>query len=112
MISGNVFAHVGTALHDEEILELLAIGNMRIERIVSTGQASPPGFWYDQNWNEWVLLVAGSAGLQFENESEPRRLEPGDFVHIAPHVRHRVAWTDPVQPTIWLAVHHTENGGD
>lgn len=111
MIAGNVFANVGTALH-EQIFELLSIGNMRIERIVATGQASPPGFWYDQNWNEWVLLLAGSAGLQFENEPEPRRLKPGDFVHIAPHVRHRVAWTDPAQPTIWLAVHHLENGGD
>jgi cupin 2 domain-containing protein len=110
MNSGNVFTDVARELAEEQILELLAIDNMRIERIVSTGHASPPGFWYDQNWGEWVLLLAGSAGLQFENEPEPRQLNPGDFVHIAPHIRHRVTWTDPVQPTIWVAVHYAENG--
>jgi len=102
----NIFSDIGSALPDEQVEELLAAGTLRIERIVSTGQASPPDFWYDQNWTEWVLLLAGSAMLQFENDPEPRRLKPGDFLLIAPHTRHRVAWTDPAQATIWLAVHY------
>jgi cupin 2 domain-containing protein len=97
----------GISLHgrQESSLELLSTPGVRVERIVSTGQASPPGFWYDQAWAEWVLVVSGEALLQFEDESEPRRLTAGDYLHIAPHRRHRVAWTDPNQPTIWLAIH-------
>jgi cupin 2 domain-containing protein len=77
---------------------------LRIERIVSFGQASPPGFWYDQDEAEWVLLLAGAASLRFEDEPEARLLGPGDWVEIAAHRRHRVEWTDSTQPTVWLAV--------
>jgi cupin 2 domain-containing protein len=77
---------------------------LRIERIVSRGQASPPGFWYDQPEAEWVLVLAGAARLRFEDEAEARLLGPGDWVDIAPHRRHRVEWTDPEAPTVWLAV--------
>jgi cupin 2 domain-containing protein len=78
---------------------------MRIERIVSTGQASPPGFWYDQPWDEWVALLAGAARLRFENEPGDRELCPGDHVFIPAHARHRVEWTSAQPPTLWLAVH-------
>ena len=83
---------------------LVARPNLRIERIVSLGEASPPGFWYDQAEAEWVLLLAGAARLRFEDEAEARLIGPGDWVEIAPHRRHRVDWTDPAQPTVWLAV--------
>lgn len=79
--------------------------HVRIERIVSRGQASPPGFWYDQDAAEWVIVLAGSAALLFEGETDPHRLAPGDYLHIPAHRRHRVEWTDPDQATIWLAVH-------
>jgi cupin 2 domain-containing protein len=79
---------------------------VRIERIVSTGQASPPGFWYDQPWTEWVLLLAGAAGLLFEDEPTPRPLKAGDYLLIPAGQRHRVEWTDATQPTVWLAVHY------
>ena len=93
----------------EEITEaLLTRPGLRIERIVSFGQASPKGFWYDQDAAEWVLLLAGAARLRFEDEPEPRPLSPGDWVEIAAHRRHRVEWTDPAQPTVWLAVFHRE----
>jgi cupin 2 domain-containing protein len=78
----------------------------RVERIVSTGQASPPGFWYDQDVAEWVVLLSGAAELQFEDETAPRKLAPGDWIDIAAHRRHRVNWTDPSQPSIWLAIHY------
>lgn len=83
---------------------VLARPRLRIERIVSHGQASPPGFWYDQQEGEWVLLLRGAARLRFADEDDDRLLGPGDSLDIAPGRRHRVAWTDPAQPTVWLAV--------
>ena len=85
---------------------VLAAPGVRIERIVSQGQCSPPGFWYDQPEAEWVLLLAGRARLHFADEDVPRSLTAGDWLAIAAHRRHRVEWTDPTQPTIWLAVFH------
>jgi cupin 2 domain-containing protein len=103
---GNLLASLPARLDAEQIIALVANENLRIERIVSTGQASPRGFWYDQPWAEWVLVLAGAAGLVFEGEAEPRVLRPGDYLLIPAHRRHRVAWTDPEQPTVWLAVHY------
>ncbi len=107
--SGNLFAEVPARLGKEEILLLAELPGARIERIVSTGQASPPGFWYDQDQTEWVVLLAGSAGLMIEGEAAPRVLSPGDYVELPPHVRHRVEWTDADQPTVWLAAHGKES---
>jgi cupin 2 domain-containing protein len=87
---------------DEEFCTLLTRPGLRIERIVSTGQVSAD--WYDQDQDEWVLLVEGGAHLLVEGEGEIV-LGPGDHLMIAAHVRHRVTWTDPERPTIWLAVH-------
>jgi cupin 2 domain-containing protein len=103
--SGNLFANLPTRLDKEETAILAELSGARIERIVSTGQASPPGFWYDQDWTEWVILLAGSAGLLIEGEAAARILAPGDYLEIPPRVRHRVEWTDADQPTVWLAVH-------
>jgi cupin 2 domain-containing protein len=83
---------------------LMTRRGLRFERIVSLGQASPPGFWYDQSEGEWVLLLAGAARLRFADEDEARLLGPGDWLEIPPHRRHRVDWTDPATPTVWLAV--------
>ena len=91
----------------EHIERLAGSETVRIERIVSYGQASPAGFWYDQDWAEWVVLLSGSAGLLFEGEAEACTLRPGDCVDIPAHRRHRVAWTAPDMPTVWLAVHYS-----
>lgn len=104
----NIFANVSEKLADEEFVELVSALNVRIERIVSTGHASPPGQWYDQESAEWVIVLRGSAGLQIEGEEGPRALAPGDHVRIPAHKRHRVEWTNPKQPTVWLAVHYRE----
>ena len=101
---GNLLRDLPDARGGEVTEILLAAPGMRIERIVSLGQASPPGFWYDQDEAEWVLLLAGAARLRFADESRDRVLGPGDFVQIAPHRRHRVEWTDPAAPTVWLAI--------
>jgi cupin 2 domain-containing protein len=104
--AGNLFADLPGPRADEEFTELLSAPNVQVERIVSQGHASPPGFWYDQDWAEWVLLLAGEAELEFESEAAPHRLKPGDYLHIPAHARHRVAWTHAQEVTIWLAVHY------
>ena len=91
---------------------LLTRPGVRIERIVSTGQASPPDFWYDQHEGEWVAVLAGEARLRFADEPTARHLRAGDFVDIAPHRRHRVDWTPAGQVTVWLAVFYPGDGGD
>jgi cupin 2 domain-containing protein len=101
----NLFARLPRTGTGEDITALLTTPNVRVERIVSTGQASPPGFWYDQDEAEWVVLLTGAAGLRFDSEMQVRELKPGDYLHIEPHVRHRVEWTHPSEPTVWLAVH-------
>ncbi len=103
----NVFAPLPAAADGEVFEELLRGGRFRMERIVSTGQATPPGQWYDQETDEWVLLLSGAARLRFEDEPHGRPLRPGDYLPIAAHRRHRVEWTDPEQVTVWLAVHFT-----
>jgi cupin 2 domain-containing protein len=95
----------------EAFEEILRKGGVRIERIVSRGQASPPGFWYDQGWDEWVLLVRGSALLGFADGATVS-LGPGDHLLIPARCRHRVESTDPSGETVWLAVHlEAEAGG-
>lgn len=91
----------------EELIEVLASSErVRIERIVSYGHSSPPGFWYDQEWHEFVLLISGRARLDFDDGTPPVELIAGDWLVIPSHQRHRVAWTDPEQNSIWLAVHY------
>ena len=83
---------------------LLAGAGFRLERILSIGQASPEGFWYDQPEAEWVAVLSGRARLTIAGEAADRELGPGDALFLPAGCRHRVAWTDPDQPTIWLAL--------
>ncbi len=105
MIVSNVFTDLPARLPDELTNTLLEAADVRIERIVSHGHASPPGFWYDQEEHEWVTVLAGAARVEFA-EGEPRTMElgPGDTLQLDAHRRHRVAWTSPDEATIWLAV--------
>ena len=109
--AGNILEHIGRDAVDEEFTELVAAEGVKIERIVSTGQASPPEFWYDEEWSEWVLLLSGPAGLLFEGETAPRELKRGDYLLILAGRRHRVEWTDASDGaddlaccSIWLVV--------
>ena len=90
---------------DAEVTEVLTRSDkVRIERIISRGQCSPEGFWYDQDYDEWVMLVEGKARLLFEADGRRVELNSGDYLNIPKHMRHRVEWTSPDVPTIWLAV--------
>jgi len=102
----NLFADIPKDLSNELFETLLQTPSFRIERIVSNGHCSPEGFWYDQDDNEWVILLKGSAVLRFENDDESIALKSGDYIHIDKHQRHRVEWTDPEEETIWLAIHY------
>ncbi|MDO8596127.1 MAG: cupin domain-containing protein [Sulfuricaulis sp.] len=102
----NLFGDLPAGAASEQFVELLSRPGLRIERIVSRGQVSPPQFWYDQPQGEWLVVLQGEARLAFEGETAPCLLKPGDFIDIAPRRRHRVEWTHPEGPTIWLAVHY------
>jgi len=101
----NLFNGIPSKLHNELFNTLLEKDGIEIERIVSDGQATPSGEWFDQGWDEWVLLVSGGATLLFEDEPVPVIMRPGDHIMIPAGCRHRVESTDTLQKTIWLAVH-------
>ncbi|MDX1593205.1 MAG: cupin domain-containing protein [Gammaproteobacteria bacterium] len=108
--SGNLLHELPERLDEEAFEPLLAGGPFRLQRIVSTGQATPAGEWYDQDDDEWVLLLLGAAELRLDEEPTGRRLAPGDWVLLPAGCRHRVEWTDPDGPTVWLALHHASPG--
>jgi len=99
----NVFEEIPDSAPEELFTELLNADGIRIERIVSFGQSSPDGFWYDQKENEWVLLLEGSATLGFE-KGVLVDLKSGDTLNIPAGQRHRIEKTDPNRRTVWLAV--------
>jgi cupin 2 domain-containing protein len=103
--SGSLLENVSTLGDEESFEEILSQSGVRIERIVSHGHASPEGFWYEQNDDEWVVVIDGEAELEIEGEPAPRHLERGDWVHLPARCRHRVARTAEDRPTVWLAVH-------
>ena len=105
MISGNIYAAISGSLEKEFFEVLIEQGDLKIERIVSKGHRSPETGWYDQDKNEWVLLLKGRAELTFE-DNVTVHLSEGDYLHIPPHTKHKVSWTDPSQETHWLAVHY------
>ena len=108
MTAKNLRDGIPAELPEELLTTILRGDGLRIERIVSQGQSSPPGFWYDQEENEWVIVLEGSAALQFEGDVEPIKLERGSYLMIPAHARHRVVRTDPTQKTVWLAIHYPE----
>jgi len=103
----NLFADVRTSLPAELLQPLLERPGLRIERIVSHGHASPPDFWYDQAEHEWVAVLQGAAKLRLADPDEFIDLKPGDFLNVPAHRKHRVEWTTPDEPTIWLAVFYS-----
>ena len=101
----NLFADIPLDLPEELMQQLAGEGSVRIERIVSRGHSSPPEGWYDQDQHEWVVVLQGRAVLAYPDKPD-LKLGPGDYVSIAPHEKHRVAWTATDEDTIWLAIHY------
>lgn len=101
----NIFENIPENLPEELFETLSETDNVTIEKIVSQNHCSPDNFWYDQDENEFVILLKGSAGLAFEGDDTITVLNAGDFLTIPAHVKHRVEWTAPEGNTVWLAVH-------
>lgn len=104
VLRANIFSGIPKQVPQEIFETLVQYDGLRIERIISDGQSSPEGFWYNQSQHEWVILLAGAAELGYEDGSRTR-LGPGDFLHIPAYKKHRVEWTAQGEKTIWLAIH-------
>ena len=100
----NIYNDIPPAIPEEIFEEIISSGNIRIERIVSKGQSSPDNFWYDQDQNEWVIVLKGKAKLKFVDDEKAVEMKEGDYLNIPSHKKHRVESTDPENETIWLAV--------
>ena len=105
MEKNNIFENLPDSTTEEIFETLLEDNRYKIERIVSEGQATAPDQWYDQDWDEWVILLQGSAGILFEGDEAASVLRPGDYLFIPVHTRHRVEWAVRGEKTIWLAIH-------
>lgn len=103
--TGNILTPLPDALDDEVCTDLCRAEHVTIKRIVSHGQTSPASGWYDQDDNEWVIVLQGEAEVAFA-DADPVRLVAGGYLNIPAHTRHRVAWTAPDTDTVWLAIHY------
>lgn len=87
----------------EEILEsLLQLPNIKIQKITSHGQTSDE--WYEQEEDEWVVIIEGEGELTFE-DGRVIRLGKGEYIHIPRMQKHKVTYC--ASPTIWLAIHYS-----
>ncbi|MGF1524395.1 MAG: cupin domain-containing protein [Leptolyngbyaceae cyanobacterium] len=99
----NLFTALPTNLESEVFEDLVSSDSIRIERIISKGHTSPADEWFDQDENEWVMILQGAGTILFDDGNEIG-LRVGDYLNIPAHKRHRVIWTEPNDITIWLAV--------
>jgi len=106
MKANNIHSGIPNNIPEELFETLINSKNIKIERIISKGHKTPKGQWYDQDWNEFVILIKGRAAILFESNSVEIFLESGDYLDIPAHKKHRVEWTDEYVETIWLAVHY------
>ena len=105
MKESNIFNNIPKNLKDELFEDIIKTENLKIERIVSYGHTSPKDGWYEQENNEWVIVLKGEAVLSFEG-SKDVKLNAGDYLNIAAFVKHKVSWTLPNAETIWLTIHY------
>ena len=102
----NVYGAIPDNLPEELFTDILKTNSFRVERIVSHGHASPEGSWYNQETDEWVIVLEGAARVLFEGDTDAVELRPGSYVNIPAHKLHRVEWTAADQRTVWLAIHY------
>lgn len=103
-MTANIFDDLPQNMPKEVVQTLIRAADVRIERIISHGHASPTNFWYDQAQSEWVIVLKGAARLEFEDGIV--EMNVGDFVNIPAFKKHRVDWTTPDEPTVWLGIRY------
>jgi cupin 2 domain-containing protein len=101
----NIFENIPDQLPDELFECLFKQNKIEIERIISRGHITPVGQWYDQDWDEWIILLQGEAIIVYEQDNQTIHLNAGDYLLIPSHAKHRVEWTPDKTDTIWLAIH-------
>ncbi len=102
----NIFSLISNNPDQEAFETLLQNDSFRLEQIQSDGHATPKGEWLDQSEDEWVVLLRGSAGLVLKDDPQAVVLNPGDYLFIPAHKKHRVEWTSATEKTFWLALHY------
>ena len=105
MKKSNIYENFLKQMDGEFFENLILSENVKIERIISNGDITPTGKWYDQDNDEWVMIMKGEAVLSFENQKDIT-LKSGDYINIPANTKHRVSWTSQEQETIWLAIHY------
>jgi cupin 2 domain-containing protein len=108
MSLANIFEAIPETIENEIFDLILQSGDLKIERIISKGHASPASGWYQQAQHEWVIVMQGAAILGFDDDQEIR-LEAGDHYNIPAQTRHKVLWTSDTPATVWLAVHYSSD---
>lgn len=102
----NLFNDLPEGVLPEEIFSTLAEGkSFALKKIISTGQSTPEVGWYDQEQHEWVVVLQGSATIEFEHQGEVQ-LTAGDYLCIKAKTKHKVSYTDLKKPTVWLAIYY------
>lgn len=99
----NIFELADRLPQQELFDKLLENDRVLIERVVSTGQVTPAGEWYDQEQDEWLIVLQGEGELGYEDGSRIR-LATGDYLLIPAHQKHRVEYTSSEPPCIWLTI--------
>jgi len=105
MKSNNIFKNIPNKLQEELFEDIISNNGIKIQRIVSQGNTTPKNEWYDQEGDEWVIVLQGKATISFENEDDVN-LILGEYINIPAHKKHRVSWTSEDEQTIWIAVHY------
>lgn len=101
----NIFSNTPVSQQEEIFEVLIRTDAIKIERIISASQIFQPSDWYDQEKDEWIIVLKGKAVLSFEDQLTIH-LNEGDYINIPAHVKHKVSWIDPNDKTIWLAIHY------
>lgn len=105
MQTTNIFNNIPAQLNQEHFQDIISKDGIKIQRIVSQGTSTQDDKWYNQENDEWVIILQGRAILSFEDDSDIK-LSSGDYIHIPAHKKHKVSWTSSHEQTVWLAVHY------
>jgi len=102
----NIFKNLPGDKSEEIFEDIIVKSGFKLERIVSNGQSTAEGQWYDQKRDEWIVLLSGAAELLFEGDSETLKMTPGDYILIPAGKKHRVVSTDSTKTSVWIALHY------